>query len=565
MLRFFLICCCLPLLAQAQSVQPADLVGLWSAKIRLGPDARGTFRLERSGSVWRASIAGRVATAQLRGDTIQAGLAGGEFVGRFQRDRSVVVGDWTYVPTRMQSPVRLTSCGPDCYRGEAVLPDESYTYYLKVVRQPDGSLGAFLRNPERNLGGPWIPVRAVRPTGSTVALLDRNGRTIAAGTLRDDVLTIPLRGGSADFTRVADTAYTDFYPRGHPTARYTYSPPAARSDGWPVDRLRNVGIAEDSIASALQWLINLSIDSLNTPQTHAVLMARHGKLVLEEYFFGEHADKPHDTRSGAKTYLTALVGAAMQAGVRMSPETRLYETLRPGARNLPADKRAVNLDHLLTMSAGFDCDDSGDRPGDEARIQDGDVPDWTRVFLDVDVVRPNGTQAVYCSMKPHVAGLMLARVAGRSLSDLFRDLIASPLQMQQYHLFVTPVGEVYSGGGHQVIARDYLKLAQLYLDRGTWRGRRILSQDWVDQSIKPRFKLGSRMYGYLIWMQDYPYRGATVRNYCALGNGSQNACWIPELDLAITLFGANYNSPTINYLLNEFIPKRILPAVEPGK
>lgn len=137
--------------------------------------------------------------------------------------------------------------------------------------------------------------------------------------------------------------------------------------------------------------------------------------------------------------------------------------------------------------------------------------------------------------------------------------------MQQYHLFVTPIREVYSGGGHQVIARDYLKLAQLYLDRGTWRGRRILSQDWIDQSIQPRFKLGSRMYGYLIWMQDYQYRGATVRTYCALGNGSQNACWIPELDLAITLFGANYNSPTINYLLNEFIPRRILPAVEPRK
>ena len=50
-----------------------------------------------------------------------------------------------------------------------------------------------------------------------------------------------------------------------------------------------------------------------------------------------------------------------------------------------------------------------------------------------------------------------------------------------------------------------------------------------------------------------------------LGNGSQNAIFFPELDLAIVTFGANYNSPTINYLLNELIPRYILPAVEPGK
>jgi hypothetical protein len=50
-----------------------------------------------------------------------------------------------------------------------------------------------------------------------------------------------------------------------------------------------------------------------------------------------------------------------------------------------------------------------------------------------------------------------------------------------------------------------------------------------------------------------------------LGNGSQNAIFIPELGLAMATFGANYNSPTIDYLLNELIPGYILPAVEPGK
>src|SRR5262249_23116658 len=149
--------------------------------------------------------------------------------------------------------------------------------------------------------------------------------------------------------------YTDYYPRGRPAVKYTYAPPRRENDGWEVARLRDVGIAEDSIAALVQWLITLPIDSAATPQTHALLIARHGKLVLEEYFHGEYMDEPHNTRSASKTLVTALIGAAMQAGVPITPETPVYRTLRPADANLPARKEAMTLEHLLTMSAGFDC------------------------------------------------------------------------------------------------------------------------------------------------------------------------------------------------------------------
>jgi CubicO group peptidase (beta-lactamase class C family) len=379
-------------------------------------------------------------------------------------------------------------------------------------------------------------------------------------------MSVPLRGGTYEFRRLSDTAYTDFYPRGRPTARYAYVPPRALNDGWPVGRLRDVGIAEDSIARFVQRLIDMPIDSVTTPQTHALLIARHGRLVLEEYFHGEHADKPHDTRSASKTHATALIGAAMLAGVRISPETPVYATLRPDATDLPPRRQAVTLEHLLTMTGGFDCNDSGERPGDEDVIADQDTnPDWASLILGVDMVRDPGSQAVYCSMQPYLAGLMLARVSGRALPDLFHELLAQPLDFRRYYLGLTPLGQVYFGGGHRFVARDFLKLPQLYLNGGTWRGRRILSNAWVERSSAPRYRMGSRTYGYLWWSQDYQYRGRTVKAFMQLGNGSQNAIFIPELDLALATFGANYNSPSINYLLNELIPKYILPAVEPGR
>jgi hypothetical protein len=76
-------------------------------------------------------------------------------------------------------------------------------------------------------------------------LLDRAGKTIASGGFRDGVMSIPLRGGTYDFRRLPDSVYTDYYPRGRPTVKYSYTPPRQENDGWQVGRMRDVGIVED--------------------------------------------------------------------------------------------------------------------------------------------------------------------------------------------------------------------------------------------------------------------------------------------------------------------------------
>ena len=559
--------------AQSQS-QPQNLVGVWEAKRRFGPDERGMLVVDRPYGAWRASFAGRNAAVRMNRDSVSFHVPGaGSFMGRVRAGRKTIVGHWIQAPTinmgrPAASPLTLASCGTDCYRGEVVPLSDEFTFYLKVTRQPDGRLGAFLRNPERNLGCCWLPVRRITVDGENVRLLDARDSLVVPGTLRDDVLSVYIgnRGGSFDFRRVPDTAFTNFYPRGYPTARYTYAPPLTRNDGWPVGTLDEVGITRDSIVAMIQRLISAPIDSATAMQTHGLLIARHGKLVLEEYFYGEHADKPHDTRSAAKSEISALIGAAMLAGVKISPETRVYSVMRPGTTNLPPRKQAMTLEHLLTMSSGFDCDDSGNRPGDEdVLIEQGTNPDWYRTILDLDVVRDPGEKAVYCSIQPHLAGGVLARVSGRALPDLMWELIGEPLEMQRYYLPLSPLGDLYGGGGTRVLPRDFMKLAQLYLNGGAWRGRRILSQEWVNRSIQERYKIGANQYGYLWWIREYPYRGRTIKAYYAVGNGAQFAMFIPELDLVIGHYAGNYNIVAPNTMLGQLIPRVILPAIQPGK
>ena len=563
-----------PVVGRAQSQSqptPADLEGLWQAKKRFGPDVTGELTLDRRTGGWRASIAGRTAIVRLSGDTASFTVANvGRYVGRIVPNKRTIVGIWTQDSPNVATPLTLTACGADCYRGNVGGLVDELTFFLKVTRRPDGSLGAFLRNPERNFGTINTRVARIELSGSTVRLLDRRDTLVLQGALRSGIMSvfIPVRGGGTyDFRRITDTAYTAFYPGGRPSATYTYTAPRQRGDGWEVATPRDVGIAQDSINAVLSRIYAISSDSASVFQPHALLIARHGKLVVEEYFHGEHGDKPHNTRSASKSVLTTLIGAAMQTGVRITPQTRVFGTLRPNATNLDPRKQAMTLEDLLTMSAGLDCNDSGEeRPGNEDILTQNEAqPDWYTAILDLNVVRDAGPPAIYCSIKPHLAGGVLARVAGRPLDDMMRELLFEPLGISSYYIGLSPLGDVYFGGGHSIRARDFLKFGQLYLNGGTWNGRRILSQDWIRRAIEPRFTIGRAdylNYGYLWWSREYPYEGGRVRAYMALGNGGNNIIFIPDLDLVIATNGGNYSdNPKVFYYTDEFIPKWILPAV----
>jgi CubicO group peptidase (beta-lactamase class C family) len=545
----------------------SNLVGLWEAKRFLGPEVRGRLVIDRVGSQWRAAIAGRTVVARVLGDTLSFELpnSAGSYTGRFDRARSRISGQW--IQNEYATPLTLNTCGSSCFQGDVIALDDQYTFYMKVFPRADGSVGAFLRNPERNLGR-FLRVDHLESDGSTVKLVGKNGVTALSGVLRDDVITLYIgnRGGSYDFHRIPDGAFTDFYPRGHPTAAYAYTVPRAEDDGWPVGTLSNAGISEKKISDFVQSVIDTPVDSVGALYLHGLLIARHGKLVLEEYFYGEHGEKPHDTRSASKSVLSVLIGAASLQGAPIGPDTRVYPAMRPAARNLEPRKQALTVEHLLNMASGLDCDDNGEeRPGNEDNITQQDTnPDWYAMILDLKTIRDPGEKAVYCSINPHLAGGVLSRITGRPLPDLMWDLVGQPLQMRNYYMWLSPRGDGYMGGGMRFRPRDFMKLGQLYVDHGTWHGRRVVSDEWIKRSTVPRYPLGARTkYGYLWWMIEYPYNGKTVQAYYASGNGGNEVMVIPALDLVLAMYGANYNEAAGFAMVSRLIPDYILPAVAP--
>src|SRR5437899_3281994 len=129
-------------------------------------------------------------------------------------------------------------------------------------------------------GGEWRAEIAGRSAPVRTA-----GDTVASGFMRGDVLSLFIegRGGSYDFHRVPPDSFSDFYPRGRPSVRYSYEPPRARDDGWKVGTLEQVGLSRAKITELMQMLSDAASDSMNAYRLHGLLIARHGILVLEEY------------------------------------------------------------------------------------------------------------------------------------------------------------------------------------------------------------------------------------------------------------------------------------------
>jgi CubicO group peptidase (beta-lactamase class C family) len=566
---------CAVLLSATLSAQDAakqPLEGLWVAKAWFGPDVRGTLLiLPRSqGSV--AEIVGFSVPVTQRGNALSFDLPDGKGSFRGKRSGDVIEGQWVQAMTasggaRYATPIILRDDGRGRWRGEVTPLEDQMTYYLPVTRGADGLLQTYLRNPERNQGI-FLGVSRIEQDGDVIRLVgtrrgQRQESLIASGRLDGDSFAMPIQGRTFNFDREAANS-SAFYPRGREPGRYTYAPPVQLEDGWPVSTLEKEGIDRAAIERFVQKLIDMPMDGISSSQIHSVLIARNGKLVLEEYFHGHHRDMPHDTRSAAKSWTNVLIGAAMQAGVPIRLDTPVYQTM---LGQVPADldprKKAMTLEHLIGMTAGFDCDDSGDRPGDEDPMQQQtSEPDWYRYSLNVPMAWNSGEQIVYCSMKPNLAGGMLEKIAGEPMPEMFYRLVAKPMRMGRYHLFLTPTGTAYGGGGHHFTTRDFMKLTQLFLNDGKWEGKQIVSSEWARKSSAALRNLSPRQtYGYLWNSVAYDYKGLKLHAFFPGGNGGQVYIGIPELNLLIAFTGGNYADSVLFRSQREFVPQDILPAV----
>ena len=412
--------------------------------------------------------------------------------------------------------------------------------------------------------------------GSQVVLGEKNlglwfrGSLTPAGSLDLDVTTA---AGSfpMSFERMPDAAVPDSpdapehaaRPRGDEAS--AARAPATLSDGWTTASPTEIGIDPGPIADMVRAVVEGEL-----AYTHGVIVARHGLLAVEEYFYGFDRETLHDMRSASKTITSTLVGLAVQEG-RISgsqagalthfPDYRSYDNWDPR-------KADITVGHLLTMSSGLDANDSDPRSAaSEGRYQSQTArPDWIKLALDSPMLEDPGTQPLYGGANPLILGGILANTVDEPVEWFAHRTLFEPLGIETYKFFLDPTGVVYMGGGLWMRPRDMAKYGQMYLDGGTWQGQRVIDEAWIEESWQKYGRLrpidrNGHQYGYLWWHHAYEVDGRSVATLEARGNGGQYIFVVPELDAVVVITSGNFRNGRTREP-EDILRRFILPAIE---
>jgi CubicO group peptidase (beta-lactamase class C family) len=348
------------------------------------------------------------------------------------------------------------------------------------------------------------------------------------------------------------------------------SGPQANQDGWPTANPSTIGISSDRL-QPMEALIR----SGELKKITSVLIARHGKLAYETYFDGD-ADTLRNTRSATKTVTSILVGIAIEKGSLpgvAAPILPFFPDKQPLANPDPR-KQKITVEDFLTMSSLLECDDENEYSrGNEERMYL--IEDWIKFTLDLPIRgfpsfatkpqdAPYGRSFSYCTAGVTTLGGVLERAAKMPVPDFAMKNLFAPLGIQKVQWTFSPMGMAQTGGGLGLRSRDLLKLGQLYLNGGTWNGTRVISEQWVKNSVQPHARIDDDTeYGYLWWLKGFKAGEKKFPAYYLSGNGGNKVCVFPGLDMVVVITSTNYSTRGMHQQTDRMLTDFILPSVEP--
>lgn len=221
-------------------------------------------------------------------------------------------------------------------------------------------------------------------------------------------------------------------------------------------------------------------DFLKINGTTAFVVIQDDTVLYEKYLNGSMRDSINTSFSVAKSFVSALVGIAIDEGYIKSVDEPITNYI-PELKAKGFEK--VTIKHLLTMSSGIRYDE--------------DLDDDTITYLypnlrdmapdKVELVSEPGEAFLYNNYHPLLLGIILERATQMHVSDYLQEKIWKPLGMEYAATWSIDSSKhrfEKMESGLNVRTIDYAKFGRLFLNKGNWNGKQIISKEWIDESTR---------------------------------------------------------------------------------
>ena len=262
-------------------------------------------------------------------------------------------------------------------------------------------------------------------------------------------------------------------------------------------------------------------------QLYAIAMWTDGEPVLHRISRGSAGGLPYNVKSLAKTWVAALLGAAIARGEVAGLDATIGE-IAPKLVPDGADPEVagITVGNLASMQAGLERTSGGNYG---AWISSGN---WVADALGREMVAEPGGRMLYSTGSTHVLGAVLAETTGMSLLEQMRERLGDPLGVSIPPWVQDPQGRYLGGNQMGLTLNAMLRFGEMHRLGGTWNGNRVLPGDWIEAAWTRRTRSPWSGLGYgLGWFlgeeagQDF----ALARGY-----GGQLIAVGPRMVMAIT-------------------------------
>ena len=302
---------------------------------------------------------------------------------------------------------------------------------------------------------------------------------------------------------------------------------------WPGETWQTASPESQGVDSAkLNQAMSYLASKCGSHGTDQAVVIRNGYMIWK----GSDIDNNHNVWSATKSFTSTVLDLLIDDG-----KCTLDTYAKDYVSSLSSRYSRVRLRHFATMTSGY----NGVRHKEESSCQS---------YTPFEPAPPQfspGSRFKYCDDAMNQFGNVLTRIANRTMEDLFRDRIANPIGMNDdkwdWADWGTVDGLVVNGGagnkgkGIHISARELARFGLLFLNRGNWSGRQLISSSWVDQATLPQVPSSipgsDGRYCYNWWRLS----GAPVPTYMASGHNNNKCIVIRDWDMVIVRLGKDGN------------------------
>ena len=351
---------------------------------------------------------------------------------------------------------------------------------------------------------------------------------------------------------------------------------AARVPAWYQPRERVVGAEQPPAPRVTPELESLDARALEAAAAYAgthgslaLIVTRHDHIVFERYWQGSGFDTLTDAQSFTRVLAALATGSAISHRKIAWPD----EPVGYIVRELKGDRRsAITLRNLMQLASGLEPPTASRAPwGDAARARFG--TDIVAAALARRLMGAPGESRVPQPADPQLLALALERATGERYATYLSEALWRRIGASDAWLYLDrPAGAAHADCCMVARQGDWIRVAELMLGDGNYRGYEIIRPGWVKAMRIPA--RASPDYGAYLRLRAEaagarePY---VAPDTYAIDNDGGNRLWlIPSLEIAVLCTAsaprdADFDDARIPNLVVGGARDFALPAARPGE